>query len=92
VTYPDADEPGVALGEFMDNRPGTGVSVWCLGCGHKQRFDMAAVIARLDARGLKGRSVGIRTLPRYLTKPCPACSGSAFEARPDFPSVSMGLR
>jgi hypothetical protein len=87
------EDPGVRLGVYMDQSPGTGVAVWCLApdCQFVQKFGMADVIRRLNARDLDGRNVGIRSLPRYLNRPCPRCGGSSFEARPDFQPAAMGF-
>lgn len=84
-------EPGIALHEFLDHKPGTKVALWCIPCGAVQKLDMAAVVARLDARGIDGRQVGIRELPRYLTRRCPSCGANEWDCRPDFPPAPMGV-
>jgi hypothetical protein len=84
-------EPGIPLGDYLKHNPRAGVAIWCNGCQRVEKHDMAAVIARLDARGLDGRRVGIRTLARMVARPCPQCGGTDFESRPDHPAPAMGF-
>lgn len=87
------DEPGVPLGDYLAQDPRIRVSLWCsaLPCTYHEKHDLEAVIARLDARGLNGRRVGIRKLAELMDKPCPACGKWSWEARPDYPPQSMGF-
>lgn len=81
----DRSSPGpavsVPLGTYRAH-PGCGVLVICRGCELQRDYDLEAVIARLNRRGLVGDRVGVKHVADYLTRPCPRCSGRLFETRP----------
>lgn len=89
---PDTIDPkkGVRLGVYLTQDPRIAIVMWCNACGHPQRFGMAEVIERLQRRGINGLAVGIRELPKYLTRPCPKCQGQSFDSRPDFNPTFTG--
>jgi hypothetical protein len=85
------EDPGVPLGHYLETSPGVRVALWCNACPSVETFALAAVIAKLDAQGLAGRAVGIRSLAGRIRHPCPRCGQSAWETRPDYPPARMGL-
>lgn len=62
--------------------PGCGVQLHCQTCQLTRDYDLEVVIARLDARGLEGDQVGIKSVADHVTDPCPRCGGRSFESRP----------
>lgn len=83
------DDDGVPLGHYLEHA-GCGVRVACLDCQLGQTFGVAAVIARLEARGVGGAATGIRALAGLVVDPCPRCGGRRFETRPAFGGHSGG--
>jgi hypothetical protein len=80
--------PGVPLAHYRQHNGA--VTLTCLDCMRYRRFDLEAVIRRLEARGLGGEQTGVKAVAGFVREPCPRCGGARFESRPHFPPMPKG--
>lgn len=77
-------ERGVPLSHYRKH--GANVEMHCGGCALCKVVPLDSVIARLNARGIDGESVGIVELADYVTAACERCGRKDWTTRPAFPS------
>lgn len=78
-------EPGVPLAHYLDEHPDAGVQLNCEVCAHFETLTMDLVVRRLEARGIRARSFGIRQVAGLVDKPC-SCGARAWTSRPAWPA------
>jgi hypothetical protein len=76
--------PGVPLAHYRQHR--VDVRVTCRDCMFHRDVPLDAVIARLEARGVRGEQTGIVELASLVRAPCSRCGGRRFVTGPAFPS------
>lgn len=74
----------VPLSHYLHLDRCKGVRLTCLGCMAHRDLPVAAVAAKLEARGVGGLSTGIREVAKFVREPCPKCGGRRFETAPAF--------
>lgn len=77
----EQNEPGVPLAHYLEHE-GAGVRFTCNGCQASRDVPVAAVIARLQARGLGDATTGVRAVARLAERPCARCGAMKWETRP----------
>lgn len=78
------DDPGVPLGHYLHQHPGSGVRFYCRACAASYDAPVAAVVERLKARALGGEQTGVREVARLSTQPCRRCGAVRWETSPAF--------
>ena len=83
------DEAGVPLRHYLDQHPEVDIMISCP-CGFTSILAMAGVVARLTARGVEAREVGVRSIAALVNRACPRCGALAWRSGPHWPTPKMG--